>query len=544
MARLEEPVQVGASPASPTVATAVGERYANKRACAKPFPAEGATAPIRRERLSLRIDAEHVFEALFAEEPYAFWLDAPARDRGTTLLGAASSSHAGILVAGGVLHRVADGIAVATGGTIEDAVRSWRAADGGADAGGAKDVGADAVRAEDVGSGFRRMRAGQVDDQCPLGWIGWFGYEHGARLLGVPGSPSPYPDVALMAADRVIEIDEERDEVSLWYEERDDAAAWVAATSDRLRAMVARLRVDRALGGRRSVVTDSKHSEEGSGRVARAAGHWQHTDAEYLEMIAACQTSIRAGDAYQLCLTTTVSVPTDEAPWAVFRRVREASHPVNGGFVRFGDVALLSASPELFLTVRNGVAATRPVKGTRPRGATPAEDDALRNELALDEKECAENLMIVDLMRNDLARVSRLGGVAVTELLAVETHKHVHQLVSTVRARLADGVEALDVLNVCFPAGSMTGVPKLSAMGILARLEGAPRGVYSGCFGRLGLDGSAELAMVIRSIIMAGGTASVGTGGGITALSEPERELAEVKLKAAALLRALRAQDG
>jgi anthranilate synthase component 1 len=126
----------------------------------------------------------------------------------------------------------------------------------------------------------------------------------------------------------------------------------------------------------------------------------------------------------------------------------------------------------------------------------------------------------------------------------VETHKHVHQLVSTVRARLADGVEALDVLNVCFPAGSMTGVPKLSAVGILARLEGAPRGVYSGCFGRLGLDGSAELAMVIRSIVMADGTASVGTGGGITALSEPERELAEVKLKAAALLRALRAQDG
>jgi anthranilate/para-aminobenzoate synthase component I len=160
-------------------------------------------------------------------------------------------------------------------------------------------------------------------------------------------------------------------------------------------------------------------------------------------------------------------------------------------------------------------------------------------ELAQDEKERAENLMIVDLMRNDLARVARLGTVAVPELLKVETHEHVHQLVSTVRARLDDGADALDVVDACFPAGSMTGAPKLSAMRILHGLEGGPRGVYSGCVGRFSCDGSAELAMGIRTVVMRGGTATIGTGGGITALSVPDSELAETRLKAEGPLAAL-----
>jgi anthranilate/para-aminobenzoate synthase component I len=179
------------------------------------------------------------------------------------------------------------------------------------------------------------------------------------------------------------------------------------------------------------------------------------------------------------------------------------------------------------------------VKGTRRRAASAAEDARLREELAVNEKENAENLMIVDLMRNDLGRVARIGGVSVTELLAVETHAHVHQLVSTVRAELAEETDVLDVLAASFPAGSMTGAPKLSAMTLLHELERGPRGVYSGCLGRLGLDGRAELAMVIRTIVMSPGLATVGSGGGITALSLPDEELAEVKLKARALFEAL-----
>jgi len=182
---------------------------------------------------------------------------------------------------------------------------------------------------------------------------------------------------------------------------------------------------------------------------------------------------------------------------------------------------------------------TTPMKGTRPRSADPATDRALRAELLASEKERAENLMIVDLMRNDLGRIAELGSVSVPSLLEVEEYAHVHQLVSTVRARIAPPATALDVVRAAFPAGSMTGAPKHSAMSILHELEQGPRGVYSGAFGRLGLDGSADLAMVIRSIVLTPTGASIGTGGGITALSDPDEEIEETRVKARALLAVL-----
>jgi anthranilate synthase component 1 len=188
---------------------------------------------------------------------------------------------------------------------------------------------------------------------------------------------------------------------------------------------------------------------------------------------------------------------------------------------------------------REGVIRTRPIKGTRRRGRTPAEDDLLRTELRADPKERAENLMIVDLMRNDLERIATPGTVAVTGLFEVETLRHVHQLVSTLEARIAPGTTVSSVLDATFPAGSMTGAPKHAAMTLLQAMEGGRRGVYSGCFGRIGSDGSLELAMTIRSIVIGPTGATVGAGGGITAGSVPGQELAEVALKARALLAAL-----
>ena len=166
-------------------------------------------------------------------------------------------------------------------------------------------------------------------------------------------------------------------------------------------------------------------------------------------------------------------------------------------------------------------------------------DEELRFELESSEKERAENLMIVDLMRNDIGRVAAVGSVTVTSLLAVESYAHVHQLVSTVRGVLADGLTGIDAIAACFPAGSMTGAPKRSATLILDSLEQRARGIYSGAFGYVGLDGAIDLAMVIRSIVVDGAGSTVGTGGGITALSVPGEELAEARLKAAALLRVL-----
>jgi anthranilate/para-aminobenzoate synthase component I len=332
----------------------------------------------------------------------------------------------------------------------------------------------------------------------------------------------------MLAADRVVTIDHATGESWLWFVDDVDGRDWAVGMRRRLAGLEAT-----------ASSRDDTDGADGADVPTAGAPHWRHDDAEYLRMIGACQESIRAGDAYQLCLTNTATVQTSADPFTVYRRLRRSSNAAHGAYVRADDVAVLSASPELFLSIADGVAITRPVKGTRRRAASAAEDARLREELAVNEKENAENLMIVDLMRNDLGRVARIGGVSVTELLAVETHAHVHQLVSTVRAELAEETDVLDVLAASFPAGSMTGAPKLSAMTLLHELERGPRGVYSGCLGRLGLDGRAELAMVIRTIVMSPGLATVGSGGGITALSLPDEELAEVKLKARALFEAL-----
>jgi anthranilate synthase component 1 len=269
---------------------------------------------------------------------------------------------------------------------------------------------------------------------------------------------------------------------------------------------------------------------------APAVARWRHSPERYEELVHECQEAIRRGDAYQLCLTNEITAPVHPDPLQSYLALRSSSPSHHGGYLRSGGVALLSASPERFLAVDSGgVLETKPIKGTRPRGHTPQSDRALAEELLGSDKERAENLMIVDLMRNDLSRVAALGSVEVTKLLDVESYSAVHQLVSTVRARLRDGLDSLDALSALFPAGSMTGAPKISAMRILHRLEQGPRGVYAGAFGYVGLDGSLDLAMVIRSIVLTPAGASIGTGGGITALSSPAEEVEETRLKAAPL---------
>jgi anthranilate synthase component 1 len=219
--------------------------------------------------------------------------------------------------------------------------------------------------------------------------------------------------------------------------------------------------------------------------------------------------------------------------------LRRATPAHHGGYLRIGDRHLLSSSPEQFIDVTGDVVRTSPIKGTRPRGATPEEDAALAAELRASEKERAENVMIVDLMRNDLSHIGVPGSVVVERLWEVESYPAVHQLVSTVSARLRADLTFGALCDAVFPAGSMTGAPKLSAMTILHGLERGPRGVYAGCFGHVGLDGTVDLAMVIRSIVVDGEAASVGAGGGITWLSEADAEAAEVATKAGAPLAAL-----
>lgn len=350
-----------------------------------------------------------------------------------------------------------------------------------------------------------------------LGWVGWLGYELRGETMGTPVErASRYPLAAWLRVDRAIAFDHANRTVTLLA--LDDLDGWRAF-------------VDTALA-EPALVEASE--------ITPTRPRWAHTDERYLAMIAECQAAIVEGEAYQLCLTTEASVDVSPDPLASYLALRASSPSHHGALLRAGAVSLLSASPEQFLAVSpDGVVTTSPIKGTRPRGATEAGDWKLRHELESSDKERAENVMIVDLMRNDIGRVSKPGTVEVTSLLAVESYAQVHQLVSTVRGELADGLTGIDAIEACFPAGSMTGAPKRSATEILDRLEQRPRGIYSGVFGYVGLDGAVDLAMVIRSIVIDQDGATVGAGGGITALSVPEEELAEVKLKAAALLAVL-----
>ena len=265
-----------------------------------------------------------------------------------------------------------------------------------------------------------------------------------------------------------------------------------------------------------------------------------HSDSEYLGLIEKAKEAIARGDAYQLCLTNQLTIETEVDPFAVYLRLREANPAPYLSYLKLGSTSVVSSSPEQFLRVSNsGVVSSKPIKGTRPRSADAELDRQLAEELRSNEKERAENLMIVDLMRNDLGQVSEPSDVVVDKLFEVESYATVHQLVSTVTAVLKPGLDVFDAVRAAFPAGSMTGAPKQSAMSILSELEGAPRGIYSGCFGYVSLTGAADLAMTIRTIVFEEGKATIGIGGGITIDSDPEAELLETKLKARALLGSL-----
>lgn len=351
------------------------------------------------------------------------------------------------------------------------------------------------------------------------GWVVWLGYDAAALRAGAPARGAHERGMAILA------------HTFLAFHHATHAV-WAVAPASDITAFAAQSqrRLD-ALP-----VVPAAPPAHHHGVIAR------DTAAAYADAIEECREAIRQGDAYQLCLTTRFTVPGHHDAADVFLRLRAATPAHHAAFIRVGDEALVSASPEQFLTLDGRTIQTKPIKGTRPRGQTPDDDERLAAELVASEKERAENVMIVDLMRNDLSRICTPGTVRVDKLWHVESYPAVHQLVSTVSGTVAAGTTVAEALDATFPAGSMTGAPKLSAMTILHRLEGEPRGVYSGCFGWISADGSADLAMVIRTIIVGRDAAYVGAGGGITWGSVAADEVAEVAIKARAPLAALGAR--
>ena len=266
--------------------------------------------------------------------------------------------------------------------------------------------------------------------------------------------------------------------------------------------------------------------------------------ASYADAVDFAKQEIAAGNAYQICLTHRVERDLAADSWSLYRRLRKLNPAPFASYFDLGEVAIVSSSPERFLRLApDRVAESRPIKGTRPRGADASADRATRNELANSAKDRAENLMIVDLVRNDLGRVCEVGSVAVPDLMAIEDYAAVFQMVSTVRGRLREDRDRIDLIRAAFPPGSMTGAPKLAAMRIIERLEPVRRGIYSGAIGYLDVRGGLDLSVVIRTVLVKAGRAYVHAGGGIVADSDPTAEWTETLDKSRPLDEAITAAE-
>lgn len=248
---------------------------------------------------------------------------------------------------------------------------------------------------------------------------------------------------------------------------------------------------------------------------------------------------ITAGEAIQVVLSQRLAKPTEAAPFEIYRVLRTINPSPYMFFLDFNDFHIIGASPEILVRVEDGIVMTRPLAGTRPRGRNPAEDTILEQELRSDEKERAEHIMLVDLGRNDIGRVSEPGSVEVSDLMDVERYSHVMHLVTHVQGRLKHDVTTLDALRACFPAGTVSGAPKIRAMEIIAELEPEKRGPYAGAVGYFSFSGNMDMAIAIRTMVVTKGVAYVQAGSGIVYDSVPEREYEESMNKARPLLKAI-----
>ena len=263
------------------------------------------------------------------------------------------------------------------------------------------------------------------------------------------------------------------------------------------------------------------------------------SQAEFEAGVSQAKEHIYAGDIIQVVLSQRLARPTCATPFATYRALRSINPSPYMYYLHLGDFYIVGASPELLVRVENDVVSNHPIAGTRPRGKDGAEDLALEEELRNDEKECAEHIMLVDLGRNDIGRISEPGTVEVTQLMDVERYSHVMHLVSHVQGKLRTGLSQFDALRACFPAGTVSGAPKIRAMEIIAELERDKRGPYAGAVGYFDFSGNMDTAITIRTIIIKDNTAYIQAGCGIVADSIPEREYQESLSKAQALLTAI-----
>ncbi len=480
---------------------------------------------LHAERLDGRPDAAGVFDALYGGSPNAVWLDSSLPPEGK----AAERSRFSIMADDGgrfgqhVRHRSGRTTLTTGTATVETAGPFFRWLDG--------------------VWGRRALRAPEgYACEFTLGWLGYLGYEL-KRETGGSDVPSGTPDAALIFAGRAVVLDHLEHSVWLLSLEAPDTAEWL----EHARAAVT------AAAAPAGAIEAVESTAVGTSSLGAPAFTGRDTERDYKLKIADAQHEIAEGNTYEVCLTTAVSASMPAGPggtagldpWRAYLALRRKNPAPFASYLRFGELTVASTSPERFLKIAaDGAMRAEPIKGTRPRGAEPARDEELRRDLASSPKDRAENIMIVDLLRNDLSHFAVAGSVTVSRLCAIESYATVHQMVSTIDAKLKPGLPRAEAVAACFPAGSMTGAPKISTMAILDRLEGAPRGVYSGAIGYFSLSGAMDTAVAIRTLVIradgAGRTElSLGVGGAITADSSQQEEFDEIRTKAYGVLSAL-----
>jgi para-aminobenzoate synthetase len=487
---------------------------APRRDAAPPAARKGSDCELLLRSFPGEASTEAVFERLFAEHEYAFWLDsadAPTRLAQASYLGTSAGPDRCVLeadVVAGTVTTPGERSAASERGSIFDVLDRELA-----------------KRSLETPDGLTPNLLG--------GFVGYLGYELKADCGATNVHASDVPDAVLMLANRIVAVDHVHHRTHvLAVRSGDDAGA------------------ERWLGRAEAVVSDlianpppaPSASDPAFGDPEAAHVHFEcgRGREQYLADIDRSQAEMAAGESYEVCLTDQISTAASPDPFDLYRNLRRSNPSPFAAFLKLGDVAVVSSSPERFLSVdRERRVEARPIKGTTKRSADPAEDAALKAELTNDEKTYAEHLMIVDLLRNDLGIVCEVGSVAVPELMVVEDYATVHQLISTVEGRLPASKSAAELTRACFPGGSMTGAPKLRTMEIIDDLEDEARGVYSGAIGYFGLDGVMDLSIVIRTIVMREGRTTIGAGGAIVMQSDPVDEFDEILLKAKAPMAAI-----
>jgi anthranilate synthase component 1 len=366
------------------------------------------------------------------------------------------------------------------------------------------------------------------------GAVGFFGYDlvRAIEPLAEPGpDPLGLPDMALMLTDVLVVFDHLKHSVEIL------ANANLAAEPD----------IDRAYAAAARAIAEVR--SQLAGPVPRATGVPQRRRAPEFRsnmtrrgfegMVERIVEYIHAGDAFQVVPSQRWSAPVPVEAFSIYRGLRAINPSPYMYFLDFGDFQIAGASPEPLLTVSGRLVSTRPIAGTRPRGVNPEEDQRIARELLSDEKERAEHVMLVDLGRNDLGRVSEYGSVTVDELMEIEYYSHVMHIVSAVSGTLRSDVGAMDALRSVLPAGTLSGAPKVRAMQIIDELEPVKRGGYGGAIGYLSYGGDLDTAIHIRTVVVADGVAHVQAGGGTVADAQPDYEYEESVAKARAVLRAV-----